>query len=266
MAIVSSPTRAVPPRARRASARASPRRAVVVDARRGRRKSARELDPADAVDDDATTTDDATARARVGRDDVLRSCATTSIGMLVVGLGARAASGALPTSATRGDWSAALPLLGDDAGATALTALCAASAVTVGRIALLQVWDEFAASTDRSNAQVLGALDGAGDVAQVAVLPALGEEVLFRGALLPAVGGVPGVVVSSLVFGALHIGGGRSAAFGVWASAVGAVYGVAALHAHSVAAPAAAHALANIASAGVLERDARGKGNWRQGI
>ena len=31
--------------------------------------------------------------------------------------------------------------------------------------------------------------------------------------------------------------------------AVGAVYGVAALHTHSVAAPAAAHALANIASA-----------------
>ena len=249
MSIVSSPTRAVAPRARRTNARASPRRAVVVDARRGRKKTSRELDRADAVDDDAMTTDDAPALARVGRDDVLRSCATTSIGMLVVGLGARAASGAFPTRATHGDWNAALPLLGDDAGATAVAALCAAGAVTVGRIALLQVWDEFAASTDRSNAQVLGALDCAGDVAQVAVLPALGEEVLFRGALLPAVGGVPGVVVSSLVFGALHIGGGRSAAFGVWASAVGAVYGVAALHTHSVAAPAAAHALANIASA-----------------
>ena len=195
MSIVSSPTRAVAPRARRANARASPRRAVVVDARRGRKKTSRELDRADAVDDDAMTTDDAPALARVGRDDVLRSCATTSIGMLVVGLGARAASGAFPTRATHGDWNAALPLLGDDAGATAVAALCAAGAVTVGRIALLQVWDEFAASTDRSNAQVLGALDGAGDVAQVAVLPALGEEVLFRGALLPAVGGVPGVVV-----------------------------------------------------------------------
>ena len=146
-----------------------------VDARRGRKKTSRELDRADAVDDDAMTTDDAPALARVGRDDVLRSCATTSIGMLVVGLGARAASGAFPTRATHGDWNAALPLLGDDAGATAVAALCAAGAVTVGRIALLQVWDEFAASTDRSNAQVLGALDGAGDVAQVAVLPALEE-------------------------------------------------------------------------------------------
>jgi hypothetical protein len=37
-----------------------------------------------------------------------------------------------------------------------VAALCAAGAVTVGRIALLQVWDEFAASTDRSNAQVFG--------------------------------------------------------------------------------------------------------------
>lgn len=83
----------------------------------------------------------------------------------------------------------------------------------------------------------------------MAVLPALGEEVLFRGALLPAIGGWPGVAISSVVFGMLHVGGGRSAAFGLWASAVGAAYGACALHAGCVAAPVAAHALGNLASA-----------------
>jgi membrane protease YdiL (CAAX protease family) len=188
--------------------------------------------------------------ARVSRERVLESCAKTSLGMLVVGLGARAASGAVPVAATGGNWNETLPLLGNgDTSDVALSALAAATAVTLGRIALLQVWEEFAASTDRSNAQVLGVLEGAGDVAQVAVLPALGEEVLFRGALLPAIGGIPGVAVSSVIFGALHVGGGRSAAFGVWATAVGACYGACALNTGSVVAPAAAHALANIASA-----------------
>ena len=166
-----------------------------------------------------------------------------------IGLGARALSGAVPVSALHGDWNAALPLASGDASDMLVAACAAAGAVTLGRIALLQVWEEFAASTDRSNAQVLNVLEGPLDVAQVAVLPAIGEEVLFRGALLPAIGGVPGVAVSSIVFGALHIGGGRSAAFGVWASMVGACYGACALHTGSVAAPAAAHAMANLASA-----------------
>jgi len=208
-------------------------------------------DAGDEGDDGARDEGDRTVKmARVSRERVLESCAKTSLGMLVVGLGARAASGAVPVAATGGNWNETLPLLGNgDTSDVALSALAAATAVTLGRIALLQVWEEFAASTDRSNAQVLGVLEGAGDVAQVAVLPALGEEVLFRGALLPAIGGIPGVAVSSVIFGALHVGGGRSAAFGVWATAVGACYGACALNTGSVVAPAAAHALANIASA-----------------
>ena len=196
-----------------------------------------------------TTTATATTMPTVTRDGVLTSCATTSVSLLGIGLGARALSGVVPVSALHGDWNAALPLASGDASDMLVAACAAAGAVTLGRIALLQVWEEFAASTDRSNAQVLNVLEGPLDVAQVAVLPAIGEEVLFRGALLPAIGGVPGVAVSSIIFGALHIGGGRSAAFGVWASMVGACYGACALQTGSVAAPAAAHAMANLASA-----------------
>jgi len=226
-------------------------------ARRNRRRRTREEEQealeqeeeggcsSSAVREEAKTT----TMPTVTRDGVLTSCATTSASLLGIGLFARALSGAVPVSALHGDWNAALPLASGDASDMIVAACAAAGAVTLGRIALLQVWEEFAASTDRSNAQVLNVLEGPLDVAQVAVLPAIGEEVLFRGALLPAIGGAPGVAISSIVFGALHIGGGRSAAFGVWASMVGACYGTCALHTGSVAAPAAAHAMANLASA-----------------
>ena len=73
-------------------------------------------------------------------------------------------------AATGEELEQTLPLLGNgDVIEVALGALAAATAVTLGRIALLQVWEEFAVSTDRSNAQVLGALEGADAMAQVAV-------------------------------------------------------------------------------------------------
>ncbi len=84
----------------------------------------------------------------------------------------------------------------------------------------------------------------------VSVVPALAEELLFRGALLPAI--YPdwrGVIISGAVFGALHINGGRNLEFGVWAGGVGCVYGAAYLATGNLAVPMAAHAAANIASA-----------------
>jgi membrane protease YdiL (CAAX protease family) len=88
------------------------------------------------------------------------------------------------------------------------------------------------------------------DVVTVAVLPALAEETLFRGALLPAIGVSPvGVVGAGVVFGALHAGGGRNAAFAAWASVVGCAYGACAVATGNVAVAMAAHAMANYASA-----------------
>ena len=59
------------------------------------------------------------------------------------------------------------------------------------------------------------------DVVTVAVLPALAEETLFRGALLPAIGVSPvGVVGAGVVFGASHAGGGRNAALAAWVRSV----------------------------------------------
>jgi membrane protease YdiL (CAAX protease family) len=81
-------------------------------------------------------------------------------------------------------------------------------------------------------------------------VPALAEEFLFRYALVPAISpDWRGALISGLVFGALHVNGGRNAAFAVWASAVGTAYGALYLHTGSLAACVAAHALANVLSA-----------------
>jgi membrane protease YdiL (CAAX protease family) len=167
----------------------------------------------------------------------------------------------------------------------------AAAVVTAARLALLSSWPDFREATERSNVAALSRLDYA-DLLWVATLPAMSEELLFRGALLPAVypdwcaarpwrlaeelrarpcrTGLPsptrppvcrrGVLVSGAVFGALHnTGGGRNAAFAAWAAGVGCVYGGTALLTGSIWAPVAAHALANAAAGALWMRQRRGE-------
>jgi membrane protease YdiL (CAAX protease family) len=99
------------------------------------------------------------------------------------------------------------------------------------------------------NSQLLMNL-GPLDVLLVALASGVPEELLFRGALLPA--SFPdwrGAALSAALFGALHVSGGRNAAFALWAAGVGGVYGAAMLATGSVWVPAAAHVAANAASA-----------------
>ena len=76
------------------------------------------------------------------------------------------------------------------------------------------------------------------------------QELLFRCALLPAVGADwRGVSIAAAVFGVLHISGGRSVAFAAWATAVGLGYGALAVGLRDGSAPMIAHVLANAAGA-----------------
>lgn len=59
------------------------------------------------------------------------------------------------------------------------------------------------------------------EVVVISLAAGWGEELLFRGVLLPEVG----LVWSSLVFGLLHTGGRGTLAFGLWAAAMGAILG-----------------------------------------
>ena len=64
------------------------------------------------------------------------------------------------------------------------------------------------------------------DIAVVACVPAASEEILFRGGLVSLLGfSYPAVAVSGIVFGALHVSGGRNAASGFFATVAGILYG-----------------------------------------
>lgn len=126
-----------------------------------------------------------------------------------------------------------------------------AATVTLARKFLLEASESFRDATDRSNAQILPSLaKDPVDIAWVSFAPALGEEALFRCALVPAI--APdwrGVCIAGSVFGLLHLSGGRNWTFATWASFVGCVYGAAMLLTEDGMVPVVAHALANAASA-----------------
>jgi len=81
-------------------------------------------------------------------------------------------------------------------------------------------------------------------VVLISLLAAIGEELLFRG----AVQAEAGLVAASLLFGVLHLGGSGTWAFGCWVAAMGFVLGGLAIWSHSLIAPIVAHALYDAAA------------------
>ena len=87
-------------------------------------------------------------------------------------------------------------------------------------------------------------VDGArkGDLVLLAVLSGVGEEALFRGALQPEIG----IVASSLLFGALHVGPDRRyLLWTLWAVGAGFLFGALYAWTGGLLAPVVAHALHN---------------------
>jgi membrane protease YdiL (CAAX protease family) len=88
---------------------------------------------------------------------------------------------------------------------------------------------------------------GAGDgwLFAIAVASALGEELLFRGLLVPLVG----VVLSSLLFGALHqVRGQARWGWAAWATGMGLLFAVIFAATGSLAGPIAGHLAINAAN------------------
>ena len=82
----------------------------------------------------------------------------------------------------------------------------------------------------------------AGRVLTLALLSSISEELLFRAALLPALG----LLASSLVFGILHVSPrGTYFAWTLWATLMGFTFGALFLASGSLLAPIVAHALIN---------------------
>ncbi|GIL45466.1 hypothetical protein Vafri_2701 [Volvox africanus] len=199
----------------------------------------------------------------VSRNAVLSSALGTGFWMAILAVFVRNYA-ALNSAAAMGTDPAALEaLLKWPVGLESLTDVGvgagAAAVVTGARLGLMALWTDLREATERSNQQVLSPLTTL-DILVVAAASGIPEELLFRGALLPAT--FPdwrGVLLSGALFGVLHNSGGRNPAFAVWAAAVGALYGGAFLITGNIWVPALAHVSANAASAFIWKAKATGR-------
>ena len=91
---------------------------------------------------------------------------------------------------------------------------------------------------------------GAREVVVISLAAGIGEELLFRGVLQPEIGLIP----ASLVFGALHMGGRGTLAFGGWVALMGAALGWLAAATGGLLAPIVAHALYDAAALAYIRR------------
>ncbi|KAK9119940.1 hypothetical protein Scep_018033 [Stephania cephalantha] len=181
------------------------------------------------------------------RNAVLQSCSVTSGLLLALGLAFRQISHV----AVANGW----PVL--DCSMVSLDfqmwhlELIAALVIVISssRYLLLQIWPDFAESSQAANQQVLSSLQPL-DYLVVAFLPGVSEELLFRGALLPLFGlDLKSCALVAAFFGILHIGGGRKASFAIWATFVGFAYGYATILSSSLIVPMASHGLNNLVGA-----------------
>ncbi|MDB9400096.1 CPBP family intramembrane metalloprotease [Microcystis aeruginosa CS-567/02-A1] len=84
------------------------------------------------------------------------------------------------------------------------------------------------------------------DLIWLGLLPALSEELLFRGVMLPALGfNYVAVIVSSLAFGVLHLSGSEQWPYVIWATIIGLILGFSALFTGNLLVPIIAHMITN---------------------
>lgn len=87
------------------------------------------------------------------------------------------------------------------------------------------------------------------DLIWLGLLPGLSEELLFRGVMLPALGmNMMALIISSLIFGILHLSGAGQWPYVVWATVVGFALGYLALITGNLFVPIFAHIITNLVS------------------
>ncbi|WP_407658831.1 CPBP family intramembrane glutamic endopeptidase [Leptothoe spongobia] len=87
------------------------------------------------------------------------------------------------------------------------------------------------------------------DVLWLGLLPGISEELLFRGVMLPALGGnLIALGLSSLCFGLLHMSDLRQWPYMLWATCVGGLLGYSALASQNLLVPVIAHIFTNMVS------------------
>ncbi|MFN5857720.1 MAG: lysostaphin resistance A-like protein [Pseudanabaenaceae cyanobacterium] len=106
-------------------------------------------------------------------------------------------------------------------------------------------WDAYRLAAEEYLNVVLKPLNWS-DLIWLAVLPAMSEELLFRGVALPAVGmNLTGLLITSVVFGALHMASRRHLPYTLWAALVGIAFGTMTIATQNLLPAITAHAITN---------------------
>ncbi len=136
------------------------------------------------------------------------------------------------------DWSIQSALWGMGLG----VGITAASSITY------RLWAGYRQSADYYLALIIQPL-ALPDLIWLGLLPALSEELLFRGVMLPSVGlNWYGLLISSLCFGVMHFSGREQWSYVIWATTIGLVLGWGALETGNLLVPVVAHIVTNLGS------------------
>ncbi len=123
-----------------------------------------------------------------------------------------------------------------------------AAGITLASSILYRLWPAYRESADVYLELVIKPLIWP-DLIWLGLLPGLSEELLFRGVMLPALGlNMVAVIVSSLLFGILHLSGVGQWPYVVWATVVGFSLGYIALITGNLLVPIVAHIITNLVS------------------
>ncbi len=130
----------------------------------------------------------------------------------------------------------------------ALLGIGIAILISVSSSLVYRFWPAYQRSADYYLELVLKPLVWA-DLIWLGLLPGLSEELLFRGVMLPALGlNITAVVISSVLFGILHLSGQQQWPYVVWATIVGIALGLSALVTGNLLVPIVAHIVTNLMS------------------
>lgn len=123
-----------------------------------------------------------------------------------------------------------------------------AAGITLASSILYRLWPAYRESADVYLELVIKPLIWP-DLIWLGLLPGLSEELLFRGVMLPALGlNIVAVIISSLLFGILHLSGVGQWPYVVWATVVGFSLGYIALITGNLLVPIVAHIITNLVS------------------
>lgn len=123
-----------------------------------------------------------------------------------------------------------------------------AGGITLTSGIIYRLWPAYRRSADAYLELVIKPLAWT-DLIWLGLLPGMSEELLFRGVMLPALGlNLVAVILSSVLFGVLHLSGNGQWPYVVWATIVGFALGYCALVTGNLVVPVVAHIITNLVS------------------